>query len=243
MAQQEKWTESDTDLFLQYGKIFAPERNEWAKAFAELIPADKEELFTAVDLGTGGGWLAETLLSHYPNAKVIAMDGSEGMLKHTKERLEQYESRLELRQFDLYEDSWLLELQVDVKCFVSSLVIHHLELNGKQQLFHNLYRKLNAGGAVLIADVVKPASEMSRSWMGKHWAETTKKQSFDYDGSLNAYDYFTKEKWNLFDYPDDPIDKPSTLLEQLKALEGAGFSGVDVFWAKSGHAMFGGYKK
>ena len=40
----------------------------------------------------------------------------------------------------------------------------------------------------------------------------------------------------------DPIDKPSTLLEQLRWLEAAGFAAVDVFWMEAGHAIFGGVK-
>ncbi len=50
-----------------------------------------------------------------------------------------------------------------------------------------------------------------------------------------------RERWNIYDYPD-PVDKPSTLLEQLRWMEGAGFEGVDVFWARAGHALLGGYR-
>jgi tRNA (cmo5U34)-methyltransferase len=37
------------------------------------------------------------------------------------------------------------------------------------------------------------------------------------------------------------MDKPSTLPEQLRCMEEAGFEGVDVFWAPAGHALVGGY--
>jgi hypothetical protein len=38
------------------------------------------------------------------------------------------------------------------------------------------------------------------------------------------------------------MDKPSTLPEQLRWMEEAGFEEVDVFWARAGHALLGGYR-
>lgn len=240
--QETRWNESDTELFLKYGEVFVPERNEIAKAFINLIPAGRQETFTAVDIGVGGGWLTETILEHFPNADVIALDGSEGMINHTKERLSHYESRLKFRKFNLLDESWHTEFENKVKCFVSSLVIHHLDDHGKQKLFKSLYRMLQQDGALLIADILKPANEKGRVHMSRSWDEITKMQSLDLLGNLKAYNFFINEKWNLFEYPDDPIDKPSTLGNQLRWMEQSGLTGVDTFWAKAGHALFGGYK-
>ncbi|HET7579570.1 MAG TPA: class I SAM-dependent methyltransferase [Bacillales bacterium] len=242
MNDNQAWNESDTEVFLRYGKVFVPERDELEKDFIDLIPANRDDHFVAVDIATGGGWLAETILEYYPNAHVIALDGSSGMLDQTKERLQVYEDRLEFRQFDLLDPSWLDDLPNEIRCFVSSLAIHHLDLQQKQDLFRALYDKLQHQGALLIADILKPASEASRRNMSRSWEDITKKQSLEQEGNLKAYHYFVEEKWNLFEYPDDPIDKPSTMFEQLNALQQAGFDGIDVFWAKAGHALFGGYK-
>ncbi len=38
------------------------------------------------------------------------------------------------------------------------------------------------------------------------------------------------------------MDKMLPPFEQLKWLAQAGFEGIGVFWAKAGHAVFGGYK-
>ena len=38
------------------------------------------------------------------------------------------------------------------------------------------------------------------------------------------------------------FDKPSPLFDQLKWLDEAGFTDVDVFWMKAGHAIFSGRK-
>ncbi|HEX7063459.1 MAG TPA: class I SAM-dependent methyltransferase [Bacillales bacterium] len=242
MNNNEKWNEEDTDLFIRYGRILVPERDELANHFADLIPASRNEAFVAVDIAAGGGWLTETIVRNYPKAHVIVLDGSPGMLKHTEKRLAAYAARLEFREFDLHDSSWYEDLRDTAKCFVSSLAIHHLDLQQKQDLFKNLYEILQQNGALLIADIVKPAGESSRRRMSQSWDEMTKKQALELEGHLQAYDFFLNERWNLFEYPDDPIDKPSTLLEQLNAMSQAGFSDVDVWWAKAGHALFGGYK-
>jgi tRNA (cmo5U34)-methyltransferase len=39
-----------------------------------------------------------------------------------------------------------------------------------------------------------------------------------------------------------PIDRPSTLVDQLNWLQTAGSTQVDVFWLRAGHAIFGGWK-
>ena len=60
-------------------------------------------------------------------------------------------------------------------------------------------------------------------------------------GWLDFQEFFVRERWNIYEYPD-PADKPSTLPDQLRWLEEAGFEGVDVFWARAGHALLGGYR-
>ncbi|WP_246476787.1 class I SAM-dependent methyltransferase [Salicibibacter cibi] len=238
----QKWNESDTEVFLRYGRVFVPERGELAKTFIDLIPANHDEDFVVVDIATGGGWLTETIASTFPKAHVIALDGSPEMLKYTKDRLEQYADRLEFRHFDLFDASWLNDLPNKVRCFVSSLAIHHITFQQKQDLFKKLYSNLHNNGALLIADIVKPVNEIGRRSMSRSWDDVTKKQSLNLEGNLQAYEYFLNTEWNLFEHPDDPVDKPSTLLEQLNALQQAGFSDIDAWWVKAGHALFGGYK-
>jgi tRNA (cmo5U34)-methyltransferase len=39
------------------------------------------------------------------------------------------------------------------------------------------------------------------------------------------------------------MDMPSTVSEHIEWLTEAGFAGVDVFWLRAGHAVYGGYKE
>ena len=77
------------------------------------------------------------------------------------------------------------------------------------------------------------------------WDEAVRQRSLDLDGNLMGYDRFCEFGWNHYAQSEpepDSIDKPSSLFDQLKWLDEAGFIDVDVFWMKAGHAIFGGRK-
>jgi tRNA (cmo5U34)-methyltransferase len=151
-----------------------------------------------------------------------------------------YGERAELRLFRLEEPSWTEELP-PVRVFLSSLVLHHLDGSGKRELFTRLFSCLEPGGALLFADVMEPRTERARRHSAAAWSEEIRRRSLEIHGDTRAHEFFERERWNIHDYPD-PMDRPSTPPEQLRWMEEAGFEGVDVFWARAGHALLGGYK-
>jgi len=48
--------------------------------------------------------------------------------------------------------------------------------------------------------------------------------------------------WNFFRYPEDELDHPSTLSDQLKWLEQAGFAAIEVHYFRARHVIFSGLK-
>ena len=79
----------------------------------------------------------------------------------------------------------------------------------------------------------------SRDWRSFPWPIHAVVSSL----AIHHYDYFREIQWNLYSDPKpNPIDKPSPLFDQLKWLAQAGFTDIDVFWMKAGHAIFGGRK-
>src|SRR5919109_2622459 len=153
------WKESDSELFLDFGRVLTPARHEIERAFLDLIPARQDEAFLFVDIGTGQGWLSEALLRHFRAARVIALDGSDTMLRHAGQTLAPFSDRVELRRFRLEDPNWPVRLEDGVRCFISSLVIHHLDDSEKRALYGALYQRLESGGGLLIADLIAPASE------------------------------------------------------------------------------------
>ncbi len=235
------WQESDSKTFLDLGRVFTPERDEIESAIVQLIPAAQDDTFCCVDVGAGEGWLSQRVLQRFPSARVIALDGSAAMLARARDRLAPFGQRVEVREFRLESEGWISQLPGGVRCFLSSIVLHHLEDTERWRLFRTLYRRLEPGGALLMADVVAPASEAERVYAADFWDAEVKRQALDMTGSLLAFDRFDGDQWNWYRYPD-PGDKPSRLLDQLKWLEEVGFEGVSAFWVRAGHAVFGGFK-
>lgn len=237
---QVRWSEDESRVFVEFGRAMVPGREEIESTILDLIPARADEPFVGVEIGTGAGWLSAAILREFPRATMLGLDGSEEMLRVAGELLAPYRDRARLRPFRLEEGSWLDELP-PVRAFLSSLVLHHLDGDGKRELFARLFDRLEPGGALLFADVMEPSTDLARRHFAGSWTEEIRRRSVDIHGDERAHEFFVRERWNIYEYPD-PADKPSTLPEQLRWLEEAGFEGIDVFWARAGHALLGGYR-
>jgi tRNA (cmo5U34)-methyltransferase len=240
MDRQPGWDEHDSQDFLDLGRFFVPDREEQVAAVLDMVPDPGDGLL--VDLCCGEALLSRALLERFPRARVLAMDLSPAMLEHARAALATYGERFTARQFDLGDRSWR-SFPEPVRAFVSSLAVHHLDGAGKRELFLDLAAALAPGGAVVIADLVKPATPASQQLAARAWDGAVRRRSLELAGHLGPYEKFRDERWNLYADPEpDPIDQPSPLLDQLRWLEAAGLTGVDVYWLKAGHAVFGGVR-
>lgn len=234
------WSEENSRSFINTGGFFVPEREYQMKTFADLIP-DPGFPFNILELACGEGLLAQTLLERFPLCSVYGLDGSHEMLAHAAARLTVYTERFKPVLFELKELDWR-KPKIPVWAVVSSLAVHHLDGKGKLALFKDVHEMLEPGGVFLVADLVRPAGAAGMAYAARAYDEEVKGRSLELKGDLSAFEIFTREEWNYFRYPDDPMDSPSALVEQLSWLAQAGFSAVDVFWMRAGHALFGGQK-
>ncbi len=234
------WSEIDSELFILLGMVAVPGRDEQMATVAALLPFDRDAEFRVVELASGQGLLGYTLLDCFPNARLLALDGSVVMLAKASELLVPYLNRCELAEFDLMETDWLERID-GAGSVVSSLTIHHLSDEGKQQLFRSVFERLAPGGAFIIADLVHPQRPEATELFAGGWDYMASQQSLIEAGNEEPYELFLKERWNHYRYPDD-MDTPSPLFDQLRWLSEAGFVGVDCFWMRAGHAVYGGYK-
>ena len=69
-----------------------------------------------------------------------------------------------------------------------------------------------------------------------------RRQSIEFTESRDLWDQFVADRWNLYDYPDPGFDIPSSLADHFIWLREAGFAGIDCFWSRAGHALYGGYR-
>jgi tRNA (cmo5U34)-methyltransferase len=240
-----QWSEGDSEIFIDLGEIFVPGRAEQMNALLDLIPARADEQFTLVELASGEGALAQAILKRFHACQYVAFDGSAVMRQHMGERLTEFRDRLEIRPFELVQQEWRTTLPGSLRCVVSSLSIHHLFDEEKQQLFSELAGHLEPGGALLVADIIRPATRQIANLFAQQYDDIVRKQSLQLRGDLSGFEQFQQLKWNYFlhDYDSvDTNDHPSCLSDQLLWLREAGFSVVDCFWMQAGHAIYGGYK-
>lgn len=233
------WDETDSRAFIDHGRIFVPDREEQIETLLSLIPPSAHH---AVELCCGEGALAGAILGRFPGCAVHAYDRSPAMLEHARTALACHGDRFEGFQFDLADRSWR-SFPWPADAILSSLAIHHLNGEEKRELFRDMARALAPGGALLIADLVRPATPAGATLAARAWDDAVRRRSLDITGSLEPYELFRAERWNYYADPEpDPIDQPSPLIDQLRWLEEAGLKGVDVYWMKAGHAVFGGVR-
>lgn len=244
-ANPEQWSEDNSAVFIELGEVMAPARREQIATLLALIPAQRDEAFTVVEMAAGEGLLARAVLEQFPACHYVALDISPAMRERMAHTLAPFSDRLTIQHFALEEQAWRDTLPTPLRCVLCSLSVHHLNGAGKQQLFADIVSHLEPGGALLLADIVEPATPHIAQLYARQYDEIVRQQSLVARGNLSVYEQFQQLEWNYFasDYGTaQTFDQPSLLSDQLLWLREAGFSLVDCFWLRAGHAVFGGYK-
>jgi tRNA (cmo5U34)-methyltransferase len=101
-----------------------------------------------LELGIGTGMTTKRVLAVHPGAQLVGIDESEAMLAEADVagdlRVSRLEDPLPEGPFDLV---------------VSCLAVHHLDADGKRDLFRRIAEVLKPGGRFVLADVVVPERE------------------------------------------------------------------------------------
>jgi 2-polyprenyl-3-methyl-5-hydroxy-6-metoxy-1,4-benzoquinol methylase len=234
------WNEADSATYRAIAPVAVPRREEMMGALIGAAPFAAEERITILDLGAGDGLLAEALLTHFPNASITALDGSESMREAAATRLATFGARARVAAFDIAALDWW-DRMFGVDLVVSSLCLHHLNDARKQYLYKAAGERLSPRGALLIADLIEPQHPAARELAAGRWDALAQLQA-NAIGAPALFRRFLDEQWNHFRFPDAD-DQPSALLHHLVWLRHAGFAAVDAFWMDAGHAVFGGFKQ
>jgi tRNA (cmo5U34)-methyltransferase len=235
------WNEDLSRQHIDYGRYFIPEREQQMAIIIKLLKWIPEPI-RVLELCCGEGLLAEMLLSELPGATYLGLDGSQLMLKIAGDRMSPFGDRAMLGSFELAGNAWRKQYQ-GIQAVVSSLAIHHLDGCGKQALFKDVYDMITRGGVFIVADMVELVTPAGRQVAADAWDEVVRQRAALLDENTAALDFFLREGWNTYRYlnPDD-IDHPSPLFDQLKWLEEANFSTIEVHFMQAGHALFSGWK-
>src|SRR3972149_6715673 len=125
MNDPNQWTESDSDIYRRLAAIPVPVRICQLATLLTLLTFKRDEPFRAVELASCEVILSEALLGAFPNASLLALDGSESMRQTTTKRLAAFGDRASVAAFDMAADNWYSHLDGS-DCVLSSLCIHHL---------------------------------------------------------------------------------------------------------------------
>ena len=144
----------DPDTYLELMRDEVPQyerlQDEVAAATAGV------EARRVLELGTGTGETARRVLAVHPAAQLTGIDESPGMLEAARSALDPTRMRLvEGRLQDPLPDGpWDL--------VVSCLAVHHLDGEGKADLFRRIAAVLAPGGRFVLGDVIVPEDPADR---------------------------------------------------------------------------------
>ena len=110
---------------------------------------------------------------------------------------------------------------------VSGLSIHHLDQEGKRNLFARVFRSMNPGGVLIIRDIVLGNTPEETETYHRRWREYMTSQGEDGDFWFRKY---------------IEMDSPDSVEDQLSWLREAGFKEVECYWQHINFVIFGGRK-
>jgi len=205
-------------------------RTDQRRLMAELLPFADDEQFSFVDLGAGTGAAARAVLDHYPGARAILADYSPQMMDEGHRELSAYDGRYVYVEFDLASGRWPTEIPGEVAAMISSLCVHHLPDERKQELFGEILERLAPGGWYLNYDPVTA----EESVVEEAWQRASDRQ--DTEAAAKRANRSPEEQRRY----ENHVRYMIPLAPQLDFLRAAGFEAIDVYWKQLDHVIYGG---
>lgn len=193
-----------------------------------------------LDIGCGDGILTSFILQQYPSASSVLLDISEPMLQAAKEKLVNYNEKLEFLLLDYGDSQWIERLKTfgPFDVIVSGFSIHHQNDSRKQELYSEIFELLEPGGLFLNLEHVSSSSE---------WVSHLFEECF-IDSLYNMYlrNNTGKTRQEAADDFNRRDDKEANILapveKQCEWLRNIGFQDVDCYFKVFEFALFGGRK-
>ncbi|MBN1781024.1 class I SAM-dependent methyltransferase [bacterium] len=177
----------------------------------ELIPFTASQPVDVLDLGAGTGLFSMHVFEKLPGARFTLIDLADQMLDLAGKRFHGYPDQFEF----IHGDYRKLPGEMKYDLVISSLSIHHLTHEEKQDLFHSVYRLLRGGGRFINIDQIRGQTEGLADLYWSHWW----KQVNDAEQDQKRIQESLDRRKNY--------DIDATLAEQLEWLNNAGFTDVD----------------
>ena len=216
--------DAGADKYDQQRRMVIPCFNDFYQTAVNLIPFDKADSFTFLDLGAGTGLLTSFIINLFPNAKGTLIDVSEKMMEKAVERFSS-NKRVSFLESDYSNDP--LPDRNDI--IVSAMSIHHLSDKEKKLLYQRVYDGLTRRGVFINADLVRGETVNTERNYQAMWMDWIKKVGLgdeELSGIIERMGH----------------DRPSLLGDQLQWLKNIGFLDVDCYYKYYNFAVYSGRK-
>jgi tRNA (cmo5U34)-methyltransferase len=188
-----------------------PNYTEIFRTARELMPFETVKSIEVLDLGAGTGLFSKHVLEKYPSARFLLVDVADKMLDVARERF-----RGNPRQFEFtISDYRTLQVAHEFDLVISSLSIHHLTHEEKQDLFRKIFSILKKPGIFINVDQIRGETEYVRKLYWDHWLNQVREKEPSEKKIQESIDRRTA------------YDRDAPLGDQLRWLGEAGFVNVD----------------
>ena len=219
------WFDRWVDTYDRDRRILVPPFDLFYGTAAEVAGLGRSGPVRVLDLGAGTGLLAATLASALPEASFVLLDEAPAMLERARERLAPLGDRVSTVVADLRD--LLPDGQFDV--IASALAIHHLDDDGKADLYARAAAALAPGGVLVNAEQVAGPTPALDTHYRERWDKHTR--------ALGATDEMLAAAAERM-----AIDLPASTASQIDMLRAAGLVDVDCFFQSWRFAVFAGWK-
>jgi ubiquinone/menaquinone biosynthesis C-methylase UbiE len=113
-----------------------------------------------LDVGSGTGTMSVLVKQAFPGAQVVGLDGDPQILEIARSKAESLGLEIQFDQGMSFELPYP-EHSFDV--VLTSMMLHHLTLEDKQQTAREMYRVLRPGGKLFGADFAAPRSPFGKA--------------------------------------------------------------------------------
>lgn len=134
--------------------IFALRREERLRVLGAILPETSAPVFKILELGAGTGIITELLVSRYPKASIIAVEGAENMMAKAKTKglLQKNDHRIQWVFADFSSPSWQKQVSGPFHLVVTMDSLHHLDHSRTKELYEEIYSTIQPGGYFFFSD-------------------------------------------------------------------------------------------
>src|SRR4029077_9886832 len=220
-------------------ELIHPNRSKMVQIALEVLPFPKIAPLRAIDLGIGTGYFTKQFLDHFPNSRVLGIDGAQAMIELAKARLKSLASRGEFVIGDFRKLQELAPGAGTTDIVFSAYALHHLSRSDKETVLRQVVELLVPGGWFVNADlIVADSPDLERGLQQIRVAGIVDRAH----GSDNRFADSTVTPRVLADAEKNERDQPLTLAADLEGLRSSGLENVSAFWLEYRELVSAGQK-